>query len=1703
MLMVEGERASSAQALENARKAKDRGDVRVAQSMVAWVLQHDAKNSKAWLLMANLVENRARKAECYRRVLAVNPGNAEALSFMDQSQAHAPRPSESEIVDLAPELGGAGASAVTGEGGDPVLAQLEVSRQELLDLSLNNKLLNHRNLKSKGVEIIDELSAQLYRILVEEGRTMSFLPSKTKGEARGSGTEAQGQLDFSDEGQDETEVFDDAFALGQPDESNLELAARHTDNKLQTNYSSEDLQRRLLNSYHNARTYIEEQGVNTLFLALGMLEWYESRTSKIPHKAPLILVPVELTRTNVTARFRLGYTGEDIGENLSLRAKLHSDFSLTLPEFPDAEDLNLSRYFDQVRRVIEGQARWRVLANEIALAFFSYAKFLMFKDLEGDAWPDGARPNENCLLRGLLGEGFEAPMDLGDDKDVIDDLITPEAASHVLDADSSQALAIFEVSKGDNLVIHGPPGTGKSQTIANLIAEALATGRTVLFVSEKMAALEVVKRRLDHIGLGDACLELHSRNTKKKALLDELERCIRLGKPNGTGQIDIKSLERTQAELNAYARAVNREIGQSKVTTYEAYGQLIRSRASLDGTKPPKLEIDKAETWPRDKYLEARGVAQEIQSHLSRMGMPAEHPFFASELKELLPGALEELKGILDATQAALASYVQHASSLAEELGIAAATTLSESAFMVNLSALLLDAPDLAGVNVDTDRWSHEISLIDDGLAVGIKLKCLHDENTGMVKDEAWGRDVSALQATIAEYHTKFWRMLSARFRAAKSEVQGLLKVDIGSKPVDLARALGVVEQEAELRKSMDSFTPTGVQLFGAQWHDLNSDWAALKGIALYLRNLHSRVEHESLPVEVLAWLRISRNDARLRELRSDLVNSIPTVRSTFSRATNALGFRSAGEDALPAALEGEPHDLVRRQLESWSKNLPRLQEIVTFRHLCGLAEEQQIGQLLDVALTWKGAGDHLVDLLDYAVHRQLVNRVFKERSEIKKFDGSVQETKIGRFCELDRNLLRQNQVKLAMKHYQTLPKYHAAGQLGVLSHEFQKKRRHMPIRKLMEQAGNIVQTVKPVFMMSPLSIAMYLPPRTVEFDLVIFDEASQVKPVDAFGAILRGKQIVIAGDNHQLPPTSFFDTTIDVDEDYSDSVTLDLESVLGLCLAKGLPARMLNWHYRSEHESLITVSNHEFYNDRLVIFPSPDKDKESLGLVYHHLPNAAYGRGGSRKNIEEAKAVAQAVMDHARQSPELTLGVAAFSISQADAVREQLEILRRSDPSREVFFRDHPEEQFFVKNLENVQGDERDVIYISVGYGRTPDGRVSMGFGPLNKEGGERRLNVLITRARKRCEVFTNLEPADIDLSRTRARGVEVLKRFLAYAKTGKLDIPVPSGRNPDSPFEIEVARKIRELGYQVECQVGEAGFFIDLGIVDPEQRGRYLLGIECDGATYHSAHSARERDRLRQEILERLGWKIHRIWSTDWIRNPQRELGKVNEAIERAMAQQVKPGGASPGEDAGGGDPEPAFERSAPRSPSHGGPRLAKYATAHVKSRRYKSNLHEVSTRLMAGWVEQVVNIEGPIHQEEVARRILDSAGVKRIGGRIREKFDRGVAAALRANTIEKRGKFLWKPGMKNVKPRSRAEAPTTARDIQKIPPEEIAAVIRAVVQASFGISRTDIPGEVCWLFGFHRTSQDMSHHVDSLVLGMLRSGELTDEKGQITFI
>ena len=1380
-----------------------------------------------------------------------------------------------------------------------IRSAIETSRKELLDLSLRNPLLNYRSSRARGVEVVGEDAAQAFKSLVSDGRTMSFVHSGLD-DAESPVSQAWQELNWS-------------------------IAANQSDRRLQTAESPAALQRRLLTTYRLANSAIEETGVNTLFLALGMLRWYESDSSQEERWAPLLLVPVKLERTGVRESFNVRYTGDDLGVNLSFLEKAREEFRLTLPgsdflEPDDGQDIDVVRYIARVEAVIrEGApARWMVEANRIVLGFFSFNKLLMFLDLANPAVA------KNGIISALFGDGFAEPAPPIPDYAQLDGHLRPQSTFHVLDADSSQSLAIHDATLGQPLVIQGPPGTGKSQTITNIIAESVAQGKRVLFVSEKMAALEVVKRRLDAIGLGSPCLELHSHKTNKRETLDELNRTLNLhSQPfldNGEDLLD--QLGRTRQQLNDYAEAVNTPVGKSGITPHHAFGKLLQ--LGQDANPIPWKELSGIQTWSGSDYARRREAVQDLQSRIPRAGPPRNHPFWGSRLQRiLLPGEREELRLRLAAAGQGLQTLEQAATALTGKLNLSNPESPVYAQTLLQTADLAREAPNLSGLDLVSPLWGSHAAEIGAMLEQGIRWRQIHPEYGSIFLPGAWSADLGGIRQVLnATGRSFFGRVFSSEYKQARSRLAGVL---VGDVPKDVNSQIGLIDAISaarRLRTDLGSKHADAARVLGSRWNRHNTDWDLVVPAVQWWQGLHTGVAAGRVSPETISILR----DAPVRpgdqawqtgalragadHLRQALNGYQTAVRNLESALDMDNPLRFGNRTGLPALDFAVQH----RTLSGWEGKLPDLDELISFNSGATAARNQGLHAVIAVAEQDPRAAASLLDWFDRAWYESVVDSAYDQRPALRDFHGDAHRAIVDRFRTLDEQYLNHNRLRVAQIHrqisacHQELPdrlvRVAQSGmaddgdqgdvrrrqlQLRVLQREIEKKARHKPIRKLIHEAGSIIQELKPVFMMSPLSIANYLAPDSVEFDLVVFDEASQVRPVDALGALFRAKNAVVVGDRQQLPPSRFFDRMVesgDDDSEEEESVTADIESILGLFASKGAPSRQLHWHYRSRHESLIAVSNREFYDNNLVVFPSPDAGREENGLRFHHLPDSVYGRGGSRTNPEEARAVVDAVMQHAIQNPELSLGVAAFSQLQARAIDDHLEIRRRQDDSAEEFFSSHPEEPFFVKNLENVQGDERDVIFISVGYGRDATGQVSHNFGPLNNQGGGRRLNVLITRAKRQCHVFTSLRADDIDLARTASEGVRVLKTFLAYAQTGFMpdDVPYESGFTVDSPFQEEVARRLQERGYQVHQEVASYNKFVDIGVVDPERPGRYIIGIECDGASYHSSRSARDRDRLRQMVLEDKGWKLYRIWSTDWFRSPDRELERAVRAIEEA---------------------------------------------------------------------------------------------------------------------------------------------------------------------------------------------------------------------------
>ena len=702
---------------------------------------------------------------------------------------------------------------------------------------------------------------------------------------------------------------------------------------------------------------------------------------------------------------------------------------------------------------------------------------------------------------------------------------------------------------------------------------------------------------------------------------------------------------------------------------------------------------------------------------------------------------------------------------------------------------------------------------------------------------------------------------------------------------------------------------------------------------------------------------------------------------------------------------------------------------------------------------------DDAVRALEANYARWWIDLAVDASPRLRSFVAARHETRIERFRVLDARMLELSSRLVRARIASAVPNA-VARQLdpeyAVLTRELAKRQRHLPIRQLASRMPRALRRLTPCLMMSPLSVAQYLPAEAEPFDLVVFDEASQITTWDAIGAVGRGRQVIVVGDPRQLPPTSFFERRSGEGDDAAVEVeTHDLDSILDECLGAGIPTVELTWHYRSRHESLIAFSNQVYYGSRLVTFPSPVTRDDAVS--FRHVAHGVYARGAGRTNEREAREVVAEALAVLRAPEPKSLGIVTFNAEQQTLIEDLLDKARRDDPSLERHFGDDAAEPVLVKNLEGVQGEERDVMLFSLTYGPDATGRIALNFGPLNLSGGERRLNVAVTRARERLVVFGSVRADQLDLSRTGAVGVRHLKQFLSFAEHGARSFATAnqgSLGDCESPFEVEVAERLRRFGWTSHPQVGVSGFRVDLGIVDPDAPGSYLAGVECDGATYHRGATARDRDRLRQHVLESLGWRIVRVWSTDWWTNAGREAERLHHALS-GMLDKIRVGRAAEAATAGA-VPEPAEEAPIPvaASPDEVIPATDIEAASVDAADVPPTVAPGVDPELfydpayrarLGGIIAELLSVHGPLREDRLVFAVARLHGFGRAGREIKDRITAAVPDACMV-TIEDIGHFVWPPG---VDPAGwamfREPAPGRVADPNDLPMAELVALAR----------------------------------------------------------
>lgn len=1554
-------------------------------------------------------------------------------------------------------------------------------RHALLDLSTRNRLLNTplRTRNNRAVEIVDERSTEVFRLLTAN-KALSFLPGVQLTEAE------RAELDPED---------DVTGGIPQPDDDAVDdrgFASRHADLRLQTRLTSEGLQKRLFDIWYDAQTLEQEQGVNVLFLAIGLLRWFDSDASDVARHAPLVLLPVKLERSSAADRFKLRWREEPPSPNLTLQAKMKVEFGLAIEDFKDEDEVDLAAYCARIAETVASQKRWEVLPDSIVLGFFSFSKFLMYRDLDPDNWPEQAAIDAKDMIAALLRDGFPESAPLVADDLPIDQVIRPIELHHVVDADSSQTVAIAEAAGGRSLVVKGPPGTGKSQTITNIIAAAVARGKKVLFVAEKMAALDVVHRRLQQVGLGPLTLELHSNKVNKRTVLEELKR-TRDGQHRGVrgDPAVVEQLGETRDALNEFARRLHAPLEPSGLSPQAILGRLARAHDRGDAAN---FALVGADEWNRETSRRTAALATEVAERARELGPVHLNPWIGARCAALDPVERQRLMALIIEASRLVAQVTSLARFASDRLAAPAAATVGDLDH--TLAALkVLPAPSGADLAASAHAlWRSDPEAVAELVDAGRGYTAAWQAAEALFNPVGLGADLEPVRSAVVVKGGSLFRFLDGGYRAQLA----LLKSYVTSPlPKSQEQRLALIDEAMAAQAAKARFEKAGgsAEAFGATWKNDRSDWGQLQAIHAW------RTSHAAVPQAV--WQRLATLDdtAPLEVAADELAMALPALHASLEALITQLDLdlpRSLGS----ALMSGVALDMLADRIEGWKADPEGLSTYVAFASRARLLAEAGGGALVNALLD--GTLDHrtLLPALEASYSEVLRMALFTAWPELKAFDGQAHNNLVGMFRQLDKARIGLAQEQIVAAHAAGRPSGAAGiGPLGVLNAEIARKRGHLPIRVLLEKAGPVIQQLKPVFMMSPLSVAQFLKPGGIQFDLLVMDEASQIEPVDALGSIARAEQIVVVGDEKQLPPTAFFKKLIGEEdpEEGDDGITIqakDAESILELCLAKGVPSRMLSWHYRSKHQSLIAVSNREFYESKLFIVPSPYDAVAGMGLKFNLLRDAHYDRGNTRTNPGEAKAVAEAAVRHAREHPDQSLGVATFSVAQRQAILKELELLRRANPDVEEFFGGVGAEPFFVKNLENIQGDERDVIFISVGYGKTEQGYLAHAFGPLSGEGGERRLNVLISRAKLRCEVFCNFTGADIDLERTRSRGVAALKLFLTFAETGHFGLGEVSGEDLDSEFEIQVCEQLQALGYDVKRQIGASGFRVDLAISDPEKPGRFVLGIECDGAQFHSSRSARDRDRLRQQVLEAHGWIIHRVWSADWYLRPQAELKKIEDAVAAARAEWAardeegfRPQRAVPLEFEADRMDDTDVVTAVVTAASQ--PIAVPYVEAEFPVPGTMAP-HEVPLGQMIGYVARVVELEGPIHLDEIVARIRILWGLARAGSRIRAAVERAVLTAAQQRLVEG-GPFYAKPGHQVVVRHRTQVQSATLRKPEMLPPAEIDAAVVRIIKANYGASRAELVQALSRCFGFTSTSAQLRGVLEAGIDRLLAAGTL----------
>lgn len=1395
------------------------------------------------------------------------------------------------------------------------------------------------------------------------------------------------------------------------------------------------------------REFIEETGVNVAYMAFGFIHWKESESSDAVYRAPILLIPIKLEQASAVSPYHIKSTEDEIIVNPTFAYKLDADYKIKLPEY---DDEGLTAYIEKIRRLVI-KLGWTV-TEECKIGIFSFLKINMYRDLKDNTKEILANQN----IQNLLGEPYDAKNSSVDNEIIISDPLIE--LNNVVDADSSQIEAIKMAKSGKSFVLQGPPGTGKSQTITNIIAECLSDGKKVLFVSEKLAALNVVYDKLKKAGLDEFCLQLHSHKANKREIIDDICHTLRSGKSmvssKANGEIVIK--EKAQHQLDDYANELHKCRPVIEKSLYELY----ESYAAFRNMPDVEYQIPTL-TSKGEKYIaEVTQLLEQYVDCIPSIGYDYRKNIWYGYISpDTSYQTKSNVKHVLSDIESFLRNLIPVLRDINNKYKIPC-TDINDARCLNTFFELVATSDFITPSLLEHQRFKMICSTISILKELSHEILSRRAELSSEYDDDIFklnGKDYN--KRLIKQFSGFFSRIFSKEYKQLITDMRLCRK---NGKSLSYNDAVKLSEKLAYYQMKLAEYADEETKiagLVGTAYKGIETDWDYITQQLVTLNSVFA----ESVSFgELTGYHDFTSEKNEFTEYHLKLKTLFENCGSSTIECVQNIFDKSIIDICIT------PCTSLLEHFTDCLRNMDKLDSWCHFKKLLIKLNEIDIKTFIDIAINQNIASGNIIGAFKKQFYCQWIDSILFENAILSDFSRISQDKAVHIFTEKDIEQLEINKAKIRAKLSSvrpTLDMIAPGSALAILLREEQKKRKLKPIRSLLTEAGELIQLIKPCFLMSPLSVSTFLSNDSLHFDVVIFDEASQIFPQDAIGAIYRGKQLIVVGDSKQMPPSNFFNASADFEEDDEEvgDVT-DFESILDIC-STSMQQLRLRWHYRSRYEQLITFSNRNFYDSDLVTFPSSKTDAHGIGVDYYHV-DGIFNRK-SHTNPTEASFIVDLIYKNIEEYPDRSLGVVAFSIAQQNLIDKLLSKRRQSMPEKEFFFNGDSNEPFFIKNLETVQGDERDTIIFSIAYGTDGNGNLLHNFGPLNRVGGERRLNVAVTRAKCNIQLVTSMHYTDIDLKRTSAEGVRLLREYINYAENGDdapdMDSYSSIFENQDFDFELEVCEYLKSRGFSVDTQVGCSGSRVDLALKIPNSLD-YILAIECDGPTYHSLKNARDRDRLRQEVLERMGWKFYRIWSTDWFRNKAFEQLRLLEVATDAIKCPKNTDSTSNNDKT-----HETFEES--MIEQH-------FEFAPYKSANIDKLLRERPQYEFLEVIKSILEIESPLSEDLLLKRIVRYFGREKVTSVVQRAYETKMYGYRRFGIMRKNG-FLYMNDGREIRFRKSGDI---KRDIKQIAPEELAAGMLEIIKRNVTVDKGGLYRSLAAQCGISRIGNSINEFMDA---------------------